>query len=417
MTLAEKATQTSLSSSGNQVLALFFALAGLLMPYVANEPALVDFVLIIAALYFMSRTGAIQSNALALSLIYLIFYMSSGLVSLLAGRENELKFVRYYIVEIYLLFILLITYSIVMRYPDLIVKFLKYYCVGAIISSIAVLAIYLAVPSYDEIYRDAARIRLKGFFKDPNVLGPYLIFPSILLLATPTSLGFKSRWVTLGILPMALLMLLTLSRASIGSFVGSAILFVIIRFLSRPTLKVALIAISFSLFGSMYLAFRSDVLVSTIMKFDDFRMRMSLQSYDASRFYDIKHAFTISAPKFFGLGPASYESMHSALSPHNLFVAKLADGGWIPAVMICWLVVYPTYLSFKDYIATRKDIYLVFFITLIAHLVMAAVINPHHWRHLLLLTVLIIAASKLRVFEESVFTARIENSNDKKNRY
>lgn len=96
----------------------------------------------------------------------------------------------------------------------------------------------------------------------------------------------------------------------------------------------------------------------------------------------------------FGLGPASYESMFDSLSPHNLFLAKLVDGGWVPALMITWFVFYPTWLSLRAFLRTRDTLFLILFSVMAAHVVNSMIVNPHHWRHLLLICALIFAMTK-----------------------
>jgi hypothetical protein len=158
------------------------AFSAFLLPYVTFEPAPVDFALVLSALVYLAYGGKISQTALLLVLVYIIFYLASGLDSLIHGRENILKFWRYYIVESFLLVTTLMTYSIFLRFPATCHAFLRYYVIGAVISSIVVIFLFKFAPSFELIYRDSTRIRLDGFFKDPNVLGPYLILPALMLV-------------------------------------------------------------------------------------------------------------------------------------------------------------------------------------------------------------------------------------------
>jgi len=370
-------------------------LAAFVLPYVSFEPAPVDFALLLAAMVFLAKGGRLSKLALFIALIYLGFYFVAGLSSLIKGQQNDAKFIRYYFVETFLIFTTVVSYSIFVAVPGLIERFLKYYCIGAVVSCFAVLVIYYVLPSYDGIYRDSARIRITGFFKDPNVLGPYLIFPTLMLIFSPTRLNIKPIW-RLGAIPLLIILVLTYSRASLGSFVVSALVLFLMRVVTGMSRNGFILSIALGFLVVVLVPFQLDRIDSQLQGLENLQARMTLQSYDQSRFYDIKNAFVVGAGNLFGLGPASYETMFDALSPHNLFLAKLVDGGWIPALTISWFMVYPTWIALKMFMARRDELLLVLFCVFLAHSMMSMIINPHHWRHLLILCAITFAMSSAR---------------------
>lgn len=373
----------------------FMLLAAFVLPYVSFEPAPVDFALLLAAMVFLAKGGQLSKVAFFIALVYLGFYLAAGLSSLIKGQQNDAKFIRYYFVETFLIFTTVVSYSIFVAFPGLIDRFLKYYCIGSVVSCFAVLVIYYGLPSYDGIYRDSSRIRITGFFKDPNVLGPYLIFPALMLIFSPTRLNIKPIW-RLGAIPLLIVLVLTYSRASLGSFLVSALVLFLMRVLTGMSRNGFILSIALGFLIVALVPFQIDRIDSQLQTLENLRARMTLQSYDQSRFYDIKNAFVVGAGTLFGLGPASYETMFDALSPHNLFLAKLVDGGWIPALIISWFMVYPTWIAFKMFMARRDELLLVLFCVFLAHSMMSMIINPHHWRHLLLLCAITFAMSNAR---------------------
>jgi hypothetical protein len=370
--------------SVDKLLMVITLTSALILPYVFFEPAPIDYVLVFLGAIYLVTGGVLSKNALIIVGVYLAFYFASGISSVVHDRMNVEKFYRYYIIEVFLLFTALIAYSLFKSRPYLANIFLKYYCIGAIISCIVVLLVYFSAPSYEGIYRDSTRIRIRGFFKDPNVLGPFLIFPLLVLIFAPNRIDIKMIW-RLGIVPMFAVLFMTYSRASLGGFVISLFAFIFIKSLFEASWS-AIIA-SFLSIIAFILVFSTqlELIYNIFSELETFRARMVLHGYDQSRFYDIRNAFYLGAGTLFGLGPASYESMFNALSPHNLFVAKLVDGGWIPALIISWFMFYPIWIALKMFFKWRDDIFLVLFCVLLAHFVMAMVINPHHWRHLILL--------------------------------
>lgn len=358
--------------------------SALLLPYVTFEPAAVDGTLLLASTIFLLRGGRFSKVDLILAYLYFAAFFLAAVLSEVLNRANDAKFARYLYVEAYLLFIVAVAYRVFVAYPRSIAVFFKYYCIGAVISCTIIVIIYHLAPGTDSIWRDASRIRIKGFFKDPNVLGPYLIFPGLILLHNPRLVALSPRW-RIGIIPIIYVLFLTFSRASLGSFVASGLLMFSLRFIIGKSIRGY--AASFCLLSILMIVLivNLEALVSFLAGIENFRQRMAMQSYDSDRFGDILHALILGINNPFGLGPASYESMYDSLSPHNLFVAKLVDGGWIPAIIITWFCSYPAWICLKRYLASKDDLNLTLFCAFIAHIVMSMIINSHHWRHLLLM--------------------------------
>lgn len=78
--------------------------------------------------------------------------------------------------------------------------------------------------------------RARGTFKDPNVLGAYLILPALFLLQTVVTQSFGKAFrsaIALGIVSLAVL--LAFSRASWGQLVACSALMLILMYVTTPS--------------------------------------------------------------------------------------------------------------------------------------------------------------------------------------
>jgi O-antigen ligase len=180
----------------------------------------------------------------------------------------------------------------------------------------------------------------------------------------------------------------------VGSLVASVLIAVLLslsRGIQRKQLRAAILLGGAAL---LILSFALPEVIEWAGASDALSSRAGLQSYDEDRFLDIRQAFLMASQLPFGLGPASYELMENSLEAHNLFVDKLADAGWIPAVLITGFVLVPTWKSIAAFWRSRDLLMLVLASTLVGHVLMSLVINSHHWRHLLLLCACVLVMTR-----------------------
>src|ERR1700761_1191376 len=157
--------------------------------------------------------------------------------------------------------------------------------VGALIASIAGIAGYLnLVPGGHDLLTLYERAR--GTFKDPNVLGAFLILPALFVLQSVVSdrLGksFRSA-IALGI--MALAILLAFSRAAWGGLVITSAFMLAMMVVTSPSpaqrTRIVVMALAAIVLVVVLLA----VLLSFDSISDMFKQRASFdQSYDEGRF-------------------------------------------------------------------------------------------------------------------------------------
>src|SRR5690606_17291321 len=107
---------------------------------------------------------------------------------------------------------------------------------GALIASLAGIAGYfrLVPSSLHELFTLYGRAR--GTFKDPNVLGAYLILPALFLLQTVVTQSFwKSLRSAIGLSIVGLAVLLAFSRASWGQLVLCSAFMLTLMYITTPS--------------------------------------------------------------------------------------------------------------------------------------------------------------------------------------
>jgi hypothetical protein len=258
---------------------------------------------------------------------------------------------------------------------------------GALIASLAGIAGYFhLVPSggYDlfTLYS-----RARGTFKDPNVLGAYLILPALFLLQNVVTRPFSKSFgsvVGLGIVSLAVL--LAFSRASWGQLVACSAFMLILMYLTTPSqtqrTRIVTVAIAAAICAALLLA--------VLLSFDSvsglFKERASLhQSYDGGRFGRFgRHAlgFQMALELPFGIGPLQFTKFFPE-DTHNSFLNAFMSGGWIAGICFPSLVFITVIMGFKLVFVRVpwQRTYLAIFAAFFGTVCEAIIIDVDHWRH------------------------------------
>ena len=218
--------------------------------------------------------------------------------------------------------------------------------IGGVIASLAAIIGYFRVfPSLNDLLLLYDRAR--GTFKDPNVLGAFLIFPTLLALQPVISGRFRQAAkgaLLLGLLVPAIL--LSFSRAAWGQIVYTAILMLALTFITTRSPPQRLRIVLLSVTGVVVLAGFIAALLSIDIVADLFKQRASLeQSYDLGaqgRFARYVLGAILALDKPFGIGPLQF-SKYFPEDTHNSFLNAFMSGGWLsgacyPALIALTLV-------------------------------------------------------------------------------
>ena len=258
--------------------------------------------------------------------------------------------------------------------------------VGALIASIAGVAGYFnLVPGGHDLLTLYERAR--GTFKDPNVLGAFLILPALFALQSVVSdrpgKSLRSA-VALGI--MALAILLAFSRAAWGGLViTSAFMLALMVLTSQSHAQRSRIIVT-----AVITVILVGMLLAVLLSFDSidelFKQRASFdQSYDEGRFgrfgrHILGAQMALNLP--FGIGPLQFHNYFPE-DTHNSYLNAFMSGGWISGVCYPALVFVTVIIGFRHVFVRVpwQRAYLAIFSAFLATVGESFIIDTDHWRH------------------------------------
>lgn len=258
--------------------------------------------------------------------------------------------------------------------------------VGGLIAATSALAGYFnLVPGGHDLLTLYERAR--GTFKDPNVLGAFLILPALFALQSVVSDDFRKSFrsaIALGI--MALAILLAFSRAAWGGLaVTSAFMLALMILTSRSRTQRSRIVVI-----SVVAVIVAVMLIAVLLSFDQigemFRQRASFdQSYDEGRFgrfgrHLLGADMALDLP--FGIGPLQFHNYFPE-DTHNSYLNAFMSGGWIAGVCYPALVFVTVILGFRHVFVTVpwQRAYLAVFSAFLGTVGESFIIDTDHWRH------------------------------------
>ncbi len=261
----------------------------------------------------------------------------------------------------------------------------------------ATLAASAALIGYFDLFPGAYELftrydRAAGTFKDPNVLGPFLITGVLtavhLWLTRPVGRGFIPL---LAAMVMTLAILLSFSR---GAWAAMAIAFAIYAVLylataqrNRDRLKIAALVLGgTAAIGLVLAAAMQSAAVANLLE-----QRATLtQPYDEGpegRFGGQQKAFNLILENPLGIGGQAFTRYHHHEEAHNSYLTAFLNGGWLGGLSFLLLAGLTLALGWRHALMATKSqrLFLVVYAALAANLLEAAIIDIDHWRHVYLL--------------------------------
>ena len=290
---------------------------------------------------------------------------------------------------------------------------------GGLIAAIAGIAGYFnLVPGGHDLLTLYERAR--GTFKDPNVLGAFLILPALFALQSVVSdnIGKSFRSIiVLGI--MALAILLAFSRAAWGGLViTSAFMLALMVLTSRSPAQRSRIIVM-----AVVAAIVAVMLVAVLLSFDSiaemFKQRASFdQSYDEGRFgrfgrHVLGAEMALDLP--FGIGPLQFHNYFPE-DTHNSYLNAFMSGGWIAGVCYPALVFITVLMGFRHAFVRVpwQRAYLAIFAAFLGTVGESFVIDTDHWRHFWMMLGamwgMFAAAQRYRAASDQALTASAQAS-------
>ena len=229
--------------------------------------------------------------------------------------------------------------------------------------------------------------RARGTFKDPNVLGAFLILPALFVLQSVVSdrLG-KSLRSTIAFGIMSLAILLAFSRAAWGGLVvTSAFMLALMVLTSRSQAQRSRIIVM-----AVVAVILAVALVAVLLSFDSiaqmFKQRASFdQSYDEGRFgrfgrHILGAEMALDLP--FGIGPLQF-NRYFPEDTHNSYLNAFMSGGWLSGICYPALVFVTVDHGLSLHLCPRALAadYLAIFAAFLGTVGESFIIDTDHWRH------------------------------------
>src|SRR6201994_161373 len=258
--------------------------------------------------------------------------------------------------------------------------------VGAMIASLTAIGGYFnLVPGGHDLLTLYERAR--GTFKDPNVLGAFLILPALFVLQNVVTARFgKALRSAIAFAIMSLAILLACSRAAWGGLVLTSAFMLALMVLTgqsrRERSRIVMITV-LAVLGAV-------LLLGLLLSFDSiakiFKRRPSFdQSYDEGRFgrfgrHILGADMALDLP--FGIGPLQFHNYFPE-DTHNSYLNAFMSGGWLAGLCYPTLIAVTVIMGFRHVLTPVpwQRLYLAVFAAFLGTVGEAFIIDTDHWRH------------------------------------
>lgn len=386
----------STKSLGNGALWLAIFLCG----FVIREPAPYELYMV-GLLVIWLACGLKLRREFGPLIVCLMLYSAGGIASIPLATEFG-DAAMYIAVSVFLAATGIFYAAILADQPDRYLTIERaYLAAGALVALIGIAGYFHLFPGADYFTRYG---RARGTFEDPNVFGPFLAFPTIILIQRLLVGRFADNLVALMVLPILLLgIFLSFSRGAWGVMVAASLIVYLLALITErsPVRRMRLIGIgALGLLGVVALI---GVALSIDSVADMFQQRARLvQEYDGARLgrfarYSLGFQMIMEYP--LGLGPLEFNKYFPE-DEHNVFLKGFTTYGWLGGtvyiLLIGWTIAALFPLLFKNRPWTPFVHCL--FAVVVAHVFLSVIIDTDHWRHFYMLLGVawgLIAADKL----------------------
>lgn len=261
------------------------------------------------------------------------------------------------------------------------------YIGAAVIATIAgYVGFFHLIPHY-EIFLDNERV--SATFKDPNVYGPYLIYPLLLLIVS-----FITRGIRLGPLVILLMLLgglfLSFSRGAWMHFAISATVAATLLFAATPDSRmrsrIVLLALGTAIAAVLLVLVLNSI--HSVHAVFDIRAR-ALEPYDVGpggRFWFQRVALTQILEHPNGLGPFEFARIFGG-QQHDVYMQGFLVYGWLGGAAYLTLVLVTLAIGVRSALMPSPwQYYLIAaYAAFVGEFCEGFVVDTDHWRHFFLL--------------------------------
>ena len=258
------------------------------------------------------------------------------------------------------------------------------YTVSCVIASvIAIVTWYGVFGEGDDWVRDG---RAMAPFKDPNVLGSYLVLGVVYTVQRLLLGRMRHVWLILPALALsATALFLSFSRGSIGAAVVAIIMVVafLIKTANSGRMRLRVLGGAAAVFLVASLGLTAALSVDSVRNFF-FERAAVTQDYDQGpngRFGNQVRSIPMLLDRPLGFGPLRYRLTFD-LDPHNSYINAFASNGWLGGFSFILMVLGTCFVGFRQ--SLTRHPYMresqVMFATTFVYFLQGLQIDLDHWR-------------------------------------
>jgi O-antigen ligase len=229
--------------------------------------------------------------------------------------------------------------------------------------------------------------RMRGFFKDPNVFGPYMVviaaYALCQLQSLRNSMAQKICW-TAACLIASLSVLLSFSRAAWVNYVITLAIVAALNTLTSHRQNRSRRSVITLLIVGAFVATAVGYALTSHQVNEIAVDRSEKQSYDEDRFIKQVEALELGLTNPLGIGPGQSQLVLS-YNPHSLPLGLFAENGVVGVLSVMAFVVGTLIRSFLLSLRAtnqfQRSIFILVTAAIAGTLLNSLVIDPIHWRH------------------------------------
>jgi hypothetical protein len=360
--------------------ALFLAI--LVSPLVFIEPSPYEVACGLLAVACVAAGVRLDRKLLPLIVLLLIFNIGGLLTLVLPRDERSTSDAIIYVIVSFYLAMTAVVYACLLTEDSMrrLVILRRAYFISAFIASLIGIGGYFGVIPGATLFS-----RATATFKDPNVFGPFLVLPMVMLMLTIVSPAVRLRHLVLfGVIAFALL--LSFSRGAWAHFLLSAIVALGLTFLTAPDIRTRVRLIFLSIVAAVgIVAFvAAAISVGSLGEMLEQRAKLT-QDYDVGsggRFGLQELAMEAVLKHPAGMGPFEFARVYGG-QQHNVYFQAFLVYGWAGGFAYVTLVILTLVVGFKQsFVRTPWQPYLIAALGMFCGEVFESfIIDTDHWRH------------------------------------
>jgi len=364
---------------------IYMAVSG----FVAIEPSPYEFMFLVSLIAF--GKGGIRFDKVFAPLIFcLLVYDAGGLISLVPFVDEKESF-NFIFITVYMSLATIFLAAIVAAAPESRMETIRSgYVVAGVVSAILGIVGYFNIAGTGPYFTTYDNTRAMGFFKDPNVFGPFLAPPIVWLFQDMLLKRSHALAATLKLAVLLLGVFLSFSRGAIFDCLLSIMLMLGLTFISAETPRLRVRTVMVAALGlGLLLAIAIVVLAVPSVRELALERASLAQDYDSGeqgRFGNQLRSIPMLLELPFGFGPQRFAHIFPQ-DPHQVFISAFGSLGWLGGLAFTAFFAVTRYLGWSLCFrrSPRQPEVIAVWSALFPQLIQGFQIDTNHWRHMFLM--------------------------------